>query len=64
MKVVLFGLALMAVVRPENLLAVLLVLGALAGFVVLAEFSFDAFEAWRPPARWYARRREQRVKND
>ncbi len=64
MKAVLLGMTLMAVIRPENMLPVLLVLGTLAGLVVLAGFSFDAFEAWRPPSRWFARRHGPHEGND
>jgi predicted membrane metal-binding protein len=64
MKAVLLGLALMAVVRPENALPVLLVLGVLAGFVLLTGFSFDTLETWRPTARWFAHRRDRHVKSD
>jgi hypothetical protein len=64
MKAVLLAMTLIAVVRPENLLPVLLVLAVLAGFVVLAGFSFDTFEAWRPPARWFSRHRAPRPDRD
>jgi|APFre7841882724_1041349.scaffolds.fasta_scaffold898849_1 hypothetical protein len=64
MKAVLLGMTLMAVVRPENMLPVLLVLGALAGFVVLAGFSFDTLETWKPTSRWFSRRRGPRAGSD